>query len=181
LKGFTLIEVLTALVIITILAALSTQGMQSMLLRGQEEDIRNTLLQTLNHARNEAQIRHQIISICHSRDQRTCSGTWSDGILMFIDVESDGVIHERDQIIGVTHFKSNRNALHARFFPAYRDYLQFTPLSSNSDNNGTFWYCHSDKRNPEWAIGLNKMAEAHVLLPGLEGKIHDAKGKLILC
>jgi type IV fimbrial biogenesis protein FimT len=163
------------------LAGLGITGMQNLLQRGKDEAALNTMQHFLDDARSEAEIRHQTISVCHSSDQQTCDGRWSDGQLMFIDSERDGVVHDREQILAVNKMKSDRNELHVRSFPVFRDSLQFTPLAWASNDNGTVWYCHQGQRQPVWAIKINRMGSTHVVWPDKHGQIQDGSGDLLKC
>jgi type IV fimbrial biogenesis protein FimT len=50
----------------------------------------NDVIATINLARSEAIRRGAPVAVCHSGDGTTCSGTWSDGWIVFVDANGDG-------------------------------------------------------------------------------------------
>ena len=78
--GFTLVELLIALLIGAILATLAAPSFMDTIRRNRLVSASNDFLATLNYARSEAIKRGQTITVCASSDQATCTNSpWQDG------------------------------------------------------------------------------------------------------
>jgi type IV fimbrial biogenesis protein FimT len=180
-SAFTLIEVLTALAIISILSMIAIPNLQAFLQRSQDTALRADLLRLLETAHTEAQIKRKTITICGSRNQQFCTGDWSTGYMMFVDPTRDGILHDSSQIIAVQKFKTVRGTLHLRFYPHYREYIQMNPLMSEHKDNGTIWYCRQRSILPVWGITFNGMGRNRVLSPDENGEIKDSHSRVLSC
>lgn len=180
-QAFTLLEALIALTIITIVAAFTFPAAQHLLQRGQDEATRTALVRMIYFAREQADTRHQSIIICKTQDGLSCGGAWSDGQLVFVDDEQDGEIHQTEQIIMKQKMKVAQGQLHARFYPRYRDYIQFQPTNIETMDNGTWWYCHAHDKLPVWAITVNRVGGVNTHFPDAQGEIYDTQHNLLIC
>jgi prepilin-type N-terminal cleavage/methylation domain-containing protein len=179
--GFTFIEALTALAIISITLVITLSVLSQFAARADDEISKQSLLQVILAAREEAHMRHVSTGLCKSDDQKHCSGKWSSGQLLFIDANGDGVIHDPAQIILVTQGKARHGNIFLRSFPVWRDYLIFPPYGLMPYDNATFWYCRIHDISPRWAIVLSKTGKTRVISPGADGHIKDSNGKLLAC
>lgn len=99
--GFTLLELIVAITIAAILAALTVPSfLKSVRLNRGVADA-NGILSVVTLARNEAIKRDATVSLCISSDGSTCasSGTWDVGYLVFVDVNSNGSFGTGDTLI----------------------------------------------------------------------------------
>ena len=90
--GTTLLELLTALTIVAILATIAVPGLQTFLLNSRRAAVVNGFLHSVFMARSEAIKRGQIVSVCRSSDGRTCelrTGDWSSGWIVFGNRDRD--------------------------------------------------------------------------------------------
>lgn len=79
-RGFTLVEVMMVLLLISIIMTMAISFGRSMWLENRSTVIINDLIQTLNYARSTAILRNEKIIVCPSSDQKTCdSNDWSRG------------------------------------------------------------------------------------------------------
>lgn len=179
--GFTLLEALAALIILMMLSAVMLPGLQTILSHRQDEALQAEFMRLLQHARSQSDIRHRTISLCHSRDLHACNGRWSDGLMMFVDDAEDGVVRDQGQILEVHQMKSVGGEIYFKFFPNFRDYIQFHPLVSANNDNGIIWYCRHASASPLWAIVINKSGNFRVVRQDQQGRIVDTKGKLLRC
>ncbi len=90
-RGFTLVELMVALAVTAVIISLSAPSFQSSIEKRRILTINDSLSAGLKLARSEAVARSRTVTVCPSNDQSTCSGTWSDGWLIFIDDDKDRV------------------------------------------------------------------------------------------
>lgn len=86
-KGMTLIELMVAITIVAILAAIAIPSFRRLTAENRTIAATNDLVTALNVARSEALRRSQNTVVCTSSDQATCSGSanWTDGWIVFAD------------------------------------------------------------------------------------------------
>lgn len=180
-QAYTLIETLITLSIITILASLTLPQLKYFTERSSD----NLQLQQLTHiiqlAQQESSSLHSPVIICKSKDGATCSGTWSQGQLIFIDSYQDGKIHDKQQLVLANQTPSLHGMLNWRAFPFYNEDIRFQATTLIQHTNGTFWYCHSSERKPVWALTLSKSGRVHAEYPNKDGEIVDGLGKPLNC
>jgi len=95
-RGFTLIEVMIALVVLTITVTLGTPLLQNLLHGNRLRAESNRLLGAINLARSEAVMRNASVSLCPSSMAVTgrpeCSGTYTGGWIVFANADRDRVV-----------------------------------------------------------------------------------------
>src|SRR5262245_82911 len=89
--GTTLVELLTTVAVVAVLATLAAPSFQAFYRDGRRTAAVNGFLHTLFLARSEAIMRSQIVSVCHSSDGQRCdSGVdWSRGWIVFVNRDRD--------------------------------------------------------------------------------------------
>jgi len=90
--GTTLLEMLTALAVVAVLATLAAPSYQALYMNSRRTAAVNGFLHTVFLARSEAIKRSQVVSVCNSIDGQRC-GTgfeWSTGWIVFVN-------HDRDE------------------------------------------------------------------------------------
>lgn len=90
LRGFTLVELMITLVIAVILLTIAVPSFITTIQNNRATAQANELVTALNLARSEAAKRGDSVSVCRSSDNASCSGGWSDGWMVFQDVNDDG-------------------------------------------------------------------------------------------
>ncbi len=91
-RGLTLIELLVSLAVAAIVATLAVPSFRSVIENNRITTINDKMLASLRLARSEAIARGRSVTVCPSNDQTTCSGTWSDGWILFVDEDGDRVL-----------------------------------------------------------------------------------------
>ncbi len=101
-RGFTLVELMVALAIAAILITLTMPSFQSSIEKNRISSINDKLVFTLQFARSEAVVRGKSITVCRSDDQASCSGSWDDGWIVFVDEDADRTIDGDDTLLRVS-------------------------------------------------------------------------------
>ncbi|MBV9576323.1 MAG: GspH/FimT family pseudopilin [Gammaproteobacteria bacterium] len=180
-RALSLIEILITLFLLSITAGMVVSGLKSFFNHTNAELLQSQLLHTIEFAHTEALIRQVPIGLCQSKNGKACGGNWAQGQLIFSDENEDGHILTNEQILLVTQTHLKNGMVFWRSFPAYRHYLQFSSTGSLSNDNGTFWFCADEAKNPTWAIMINKLGRVRSVHPDQQGEIKDDKGKPLLC
>jgi type IV fimbrial biogenesis protein FimT len=84
-SGFTLVELLVGLSIAAILISLAVPSFRTLVENNKTQTLTEEIATSLNFARSEALRRARAVTVCPSNDQATCSGTWNDGWIVFVD------------------------------------------------------------------------------------------------
>lgn len=102
-RGFTLIELMVALIIAAILMSIAVPAFDSLIKKNNVESIQSNLASALSTARTEAASRNKAVTICASNDGVNCTDTldWSAGWLVFEDAETLGAVDTADVVISV--------------------------------------------------------------------------------
>ncbi len=81
------------------------------------------------------------------------------------------MVDDRQDILSV--FDALRGAVLYWRSSRHKNYLSLTAVGRTDAEDGTFWYCMHDAKNPAWAIRVNELSRARVELPDRFGKIED--------
>ena len=139
LDGFSLLELLMVMVLLSILIAMAAPDLQSALTRSEGEVALRNLSSQLSSARSAA-IEHGVtVTLCPSSDGSACSGTWSSGSIVFTDRNGDRNINTEDQLIRVSLTELNGHIQWRAF--QNRQYLQIDAIGWMRYQSGNFTYC----------------------------------------
>ena len=101
-RGLSLIELMGTVSIIAVVNAIAAPTLGETFKRNHLRSQAERVMTTLNLARSEAVKRNQPVSICRSADGESCSGDWSDGWIVFSNLDGDNVVDNgSDQVIRV--------------------------------------------------------------------------------
>ncbi len=102
-SGFTLIEVLIALVIIAILLTIALPSFDDTIVKSKVDAKANNLLRDFKFTRTEAIKRGISVTICPSLDAASCSGStdYADGWLVFVDENENGSVDNGEELLRV--------------------------------------------------------------------------------
>ncbi|GAB4182081.1 MAG: Tfp pilus assembly protein FimT/FimU [Wenzhouxiangellaceae bacterium] len=102
-QGFTVLDLMLAIAIVTVLLSLGLPSLQALLLNNRMNATANTLITHLQLARHTAVSERRPITLCPSLDGETCELTsqWRDGWLVFKDDDNDRLRDPAEPLIQV--------------------------------------------------------------------------------
>lgn len=159
-NGFSLLEMLVTMSIILILLSLTIPSQKNRLVKSRADIMRLQLLRAIHFTQIDAITKKELVTLCQSADQKTCSGHWKDGYIMLAN----------KKVIDVFVNPVNQGELYWRAFPANQAQLDYLPSGMLRAENGTFWYCLSDEKNPSWAIVVSQSGRAREIISKQELK-----------
>ncbi len=142
-RGLTLFEILIVLAVCAILVGLAAPGLGSTIRKNEGEVLINELARLMAYARNEAVTQGRTVTLCRSSNGVNCGGQWEQGVLMFTDLNEDGIPNGDDQLLRQSSFKPGTGSLRLRSFPNHQ-YVQFVAEGFTNKQNGSFTWCPSD-------------------------------------
>jgi len=103
--GFTLVELLLAIAVATILLSVGAPSFTALLNSTRLTDASNALLSSMHLARSEAVKRNSRVTLCKSADGSSCAkaGGWEQGWIVFHDTNDNGSRESAEVIIERTH------------------------------------------------------------------------------
>lgn len=105
-RGFTLVELMVAMVVLAVLVTAAIPSFQASAARARVKSRTNDLIATLAAARSEAIRRGKRVTVCSSADGASCTaGKWADGYVVFEDED-----HDTDLDTGETILNSQTGA-----------------------------------------------------------------------
>ncbi|MCD6055633.1 MAG: prepilin-type N-terminal cleavage/methylation protein [Gammaproteobacteria bacterium] len=115
------------------------------------------------------------MSLCASADGKTCSNEWSQGQLLFLDVDHKGTLKSLETRLRVFAPIPGSGRLSWRGFPV-RSTIQFLPTGFPRDQNGSFYYCpENNDSDYARAVILSKSGRVRVSTEV------DGEGKPLTC
>lgn len=156
--GFSLIELMMALVIVAILAMAAGPSFESSIQRGRMAAGLSSVGDMLNVARSEAIVRTSFITACASSDSASCdTDDWERGWIVFADdgsgtgaTEADGSINGDEAILRIGAPAKRGVTIRTQNFDD-DDFITFD-ADGMAVSTGTFVFC--DDRGATWAAAL---------------------------
>jgi len=153
-KGFTLIEMLTALGVATILIAVAIPGMQQFQMNARQSGSVNDLVNGMRIARNTAITTNTRVTVCATGSGNGCENvSWDRGWIAFVDDDADRALDNNETVIrsgSSTNGITIRSGQFSTFF-VYRPNGRVM-FNSVAQNSGQFMIC--DERGSEHAKGI---------------------------
>ncbi len=153
-KGFTLVELLATISIATILLAAATPSFVEMSRKNRLVTYTNDFIATVNLARSEAIRRGAPVSICHSNDTTSCSGTWSDGWIVFYDKNGNDAVDPGDSVLRTHEALSQSYSLGTN--PTFAAGITYG-ADGAATNTGVFAVCHDGNTVGARALILTRL------------------------
>ncbi|WP_052507076.1 GspH/FimT family protein [Desulfonatronovibrio magnus] len=101
--GLTIIEMVIAIAIISIIASVGIPRLQGMFHSNRVAALANEFIGNLNLARSEAVRRSERVVLCVSVDGQTCAteGSWDQGWIIFVDPKANNTVEQDDQLLRI--------------------------------------------------------------------------------
>jgi len=180
--GFTLVETLFVLLIMSIITMMAGTAWQSLQQRMEARATLTLIANSLSDARHAAITRQSPVSLCGSRDGQACDGSWQSGILAFVDIAASGIPSDPQRILGFYRVPSRGARITWRAF-GMKDLLRYDTMGRTSASNGSFTYCPGN-RDVRLArqIVLNRGGRVRYSLDRNGDGVHeDSSGKALTC
>jgi type IV fimbrial biogenesis protein FimT len=114
-QGYTLLELLVTMAIVTILAVMAIPSFQDSIERNAREAAMLDLMGAIAFGRSEAVSQSKKVSLCRSTDQSTCAastaGDWDDGWIIFSDMGVAGTLNIGDVLLQVHGPSNDQNVI----------------------------------------------------------------------
>lgn len=164
--GFSLYELLIALLLVTALAVIAVPSFAGIVAAGRVRAEIDTLFHAMHLARKESIIRRSVIAICPSANSRDCSAglDWSSGWIMFSNLDRD----EPPQIDpGEPILQVHRSGPHTRIVANRRGFT--LRATEKRATNGTLIVCDQRSRVTPRALVISYTGRPRVALENSRG------------
>jgi type IV fimbrial biogenesis protein FimT len=178
--GFTLIELMITIGILTILATVAFPSFQKWQRENEARQLFRKISPTLSLARSSALTYHSAISVCGGLPSG-CTGKWNDGMLTFTDINHNGKIDSTtDHILSYTPLELHYGNLIWRGAGA-RPHILFQESGLPLGSNGSLLYC-GEASQYHRSVVLSMMGHSRPS-PDLnhDGIYEDTNGKPLAC
>lgn len=157
-RGFTLTELVIAVVILGILTAMAVPAYTEFVRNSRRAGVLNEFVAALNLARSEAVKRGVPVVVCSTADGAGCGGSWTQGWLVLIDLNLDGDYQDAGERLRAYQVTSPAYALTASLTDADddpTDFLAYQPSGATDGTRGHFTYCDARGVRSARAVIIN--------------------------
>jgi type IV fimbrial biogenesis protein FimT len=168
--GFTLFELLMTVALAAIILTIGLPSFSNTLARNRQNIEINALFHAIHLAREESIRRREVMTVCASSDQRTCSGglDWSAGWILFNNTDRDSPPQvDPGEAVVMAHRvdASVRVSANRRAFTFRATYRRAT--------NGTLVFCERNDRIPARALVVSYTGRPRVAATTPNGTPHS--------
>lgn len=181
-SGFSLVEALASLAIVSILTGSMIPSLSNLIERNRATTNINWIISAVNFTRHAAVVYRVTMTLCAPKQADRCGGNWHEGLIVFSDRNENARIDNADRIIARIQPASGNGSIKWRAF-RNRQYLQMTQMGYTNFQNGNFVYCPED-RNQKFArqIVINIQGRSRLVHSKNDaGFPVDRYGKVLRC
>lgn len=142
-RGFTMIELLTAIALAAVIMGLAVPSFIDFMIRNRLNSYNNEFVAALAIARSEAVRRGTTVSVCKRASDTSCvGGAWSNGWLVVVNTANvnPATTAPSGPVIKVHEALSSGYTLNGN--SNYKNYVTFG-ADGSANQNGTFVFCHN--------------------------------------
>lgn len=180
-KGFSLLELIITVAIVSSIAFVAIPGMNSIHQSSRSKTYAASMIRDIYYARAQAITNNQFVTLCGSGIDGICDKDWSSGHLIFTDANANGVLDDGEVILR-KNFSSHGGRVSWRSFQN-KPYLQYRPSGFSHFQSGSFIYCPSDGSS-QYAkrLVLNRIGRIRSAVDtDNDGIVEDSAGDPIIC
>lgn len=150
--GFTLVELLTCLLIGSIFLSLALPSFSTLLQKNQTTQQVNQLMGLLHYARGTAVLEKKTVGVCAGTTTCSTSSTWQGAVLIFHDRNANGQLDSGEQLLR----QGTINHEHSWTWSSFgkRAYLLYERNGTTRALNGTFTLCRKSEALHQVVISL---------------------------
>lgn len=157
--GFTLIEIVVTIAIISIITMMAMPRIQSLLAQQEMSKITMLIPQILRSARHEAFLHRKDVVVCSSIDGEKCANhsLWQDYVIVFVDSNKN---RQRDnhELLLKNEELDLKYATMTRLGARHANYIMFKQSNAlPQGSQGSFYYCSFVDKSLNRRIVLNGM------------------------
>ena len=180
-NAFTLIELMFTIALSMILLSVGIPSFKDMVQKSKVTAQINQLRGALFLARETAIQRNKKTVICPSSDSTSCSNSWSNGYIVFIDQNEDRTFNDGD-ILMQTYQNIEKDIMISWRAFGYKNSLQWLPTGITNHQNGTFEICYLNNQELAKALIISKSGNVRLSkdLDG-DGIDENASGDDVRC
>ena len=153
-KGFTLTELLMALVIISVTLAIGLPNFQSLIISSRLTSSANAMVSALQLARFEALKQQKNVVIANK------NGQWANGWIVFIDEKMQNNQLDDGESVLVS-FDALHSSLVVKIPTSYKNYVYYNKYGRINDN-GTFSFCSSSVLDDFRSVVIALTGRVHI-------------------
>jgi len=155
-RGFTIIEAMVVVFIVSVLIAIAAPGFQALIANNRMISEVYSLRATLSHARTEALARRAPVVVCPTADGATCadSDDWSTGYLAFVDTDDNNAADPTNPDEEIIQRETEERSVDIAFDNANRR-VRFGADGIALGFEGNFTFCDERGANRARALILN--------------------------
>ena len=164
-NGFTLIEMLVAVLIVGVLLLVAAPGFSDLISNNRMVSEVYLMRATLSHARSEALARRAPVVVCPTTDGLACadSNDWSSGYMTFVDTDDNNVADPTDPDEDIIQWEARQSPVDILFDNATKR-VRFGGQGVALGFEGTFTFCDSRGAGDARALILNPVGSLRAAL-----------------
>lgn len=139
-KGFTLLELLITIAVLSIITSIAAPALRNLLLEVKAQTLYREIFTLIQYTRSTAATHTQTTILCPSLDQENCINDWSAPLIIFIDDNNNKQRDTEEEIKRHSQLFAHNAKFVWRAFGSSR-YIRFIADGSTEHQSGNFSLC----------------------------------------